>query len=136
MPDMWKIGPAAAVAAVMWTCVAAASAAPLRNADVGAPMTALLSGLNRVDRGVVGRCGETEVSYADYVVPGRPQDDDHASFVGFSAKDRLVIIVAYDEDDLGVPVTVYADLDGAGNVTNTWTVENAPQPCAILSQMH
>lgn len=130
---MRTVGAAAAIAVVVCACVAA-GAAPLRNADVGAPMTALVSGLNRVDRGVVGRCGETQVSYADYVLPGRPQDDDHASFVGFSVKDRLVILVAYDEDDLSVPVGVYADLDGGGNVTHYWAVDSAPQPCAIVAQ--
>ena len=112
----------------------AADAAPLRDANVGAPITSLLAGLNRVDRGVVGRCGQTDVSYADYVLPGRPQDDDHASFVGFSVNDRLLIVVSYDEEDLSVPVAVYADLDGSGMVTNTWAVEQAPQPCAIVNQ--
>ena len=113
-----------------------AHAAPLRKADVGTPMKDLLKDLNRLDRGVAGRCGDTSVSYSAYVTPNRPQDDDHASFVGFSVKDRLAIVVAYDEEDLSVPVTVYADLDGTGNVTNVWAVDKAPRPCAIMSQLH
>lgn len=117
-------------------CVGAAvSADSLRQADVGTPMKTLLTGLNRIDRGVAGRCGGIEVSRTAFVMPSRPQDEDNASFIGLSVKDRLAIVIAYDEQDLGTPVTVYADLDGVGNVTNVWAVEKAPHPCAILSQM-
>lgn len=134
--------PAAALAALgLIAALAAATAAwtaPLRTARVGDRMDALIAGLTPLPRGPVRACrgGGPSLTYIDYVVPGRPAGDESASFVGFAEGDRLVILVAYDEDNLGTPVTVYADLDGRGLVTNVWPAEAAPSPCGIVRQFH
>ena len=115
-----------------------ASAQPLRTATVGDQIGALVAGLTTVDAGPIGSCGEGApmISYVDYVVPGRPVDDDNASFVGLAIGDRMIMLVAYDEDDLSTPVAVYADSDGKGMVTNVWPAGEAPEPCAILEKVH
>lgn len=115
----------------------AESAQPLRTAAVGDPIGSLVNGLTKVDAGPVGSCGEGApiISYVDYVVPGRPADDDNASFVGLTVGDRMVMLVAYDEEDLSAPVAVYADIDGEGTVTNVWPAAEAPEPCAILEKV-
>jgi hypothetical protein len=76
------------------------------------------------------------VSYVNYVVPGRPADDDNASFQAFTIGDRVVAVVAYDEQDLNTPVAVYADIDGKGLITNMWPIADAPEPCAIMQELH
>lgn len=55
----------------------AASAEPLRIANVGDRMGSLVTGLRKIDGGPPGSCtaGAPVVSYVDYVVPGRPPDD-------------------------------------------------------------
>ncbi len=88
--------------------------------------------------GRLGSCaaGAPVVSYVNYVVPGRPADDDNASFQALTIGDRVVAVVAYDEQDLSTPVAVYADIDGKGLITNVWPVAVAPEPCAIVQGLH
>lgn len=118
----------------MAAAMAAVSAAPLRSAKVGDPMGSLVAGLIRVDGGRVGSCadGAPIVHHVDYVVPGRPADDDNASLIGFTVGHRVVILVAFDEENLSTPVMVSADRDGDGLVTDVWSVADAPTPCAIV----
>jgi hypothetical protein len=129
-----------AVSAVLMTLTVAtaASAQPLRTANVGDPMGSLVTGLDQADGGPLGSCaaGALVVSYVNYVVPGRPADDDNASFQAFTIGDRVVVMVAYDEQDLSTPVAVYADIEGKGQITNMWPVADAPDPCAIVERLH
>jgi hypothetical protein len=120
------------------TVATAASAQPLRTANVGDPMGSLVTGLDKADGGPLGSCaaGAPVVSYVNYVVPGRPADDDNASFQAFTIGDRVVVTVAYDEQDLSTPVAVYADIEGKGQITNMWPVADAPDPCAIVDGLH
>jgi hypothetical protein len=120
------------------TMAMAASAEPLRIAKVGDHMGSLLNDLAKVDGAPLGSCadGAPVVSYVDYVVPGRPADDDNASFQAFAIGEHVVAVVSYDEEDLSTPVAVYADLDGAGLVTNVWSVPEAPALCAIVQGLH
>jgi hypothetical protein len=120
------------------TVAVAASAEPLRIAKVGDRMGSLVTGLTKVAGGPLGSCaaGDPVVSYVDYVVPGRPGDDDNASFQALTIGDRLVAMIAYDEQDLSTPVAIYADMDGHGLVTDVWSVSNAPQLCAIVQTLH
>jgi hypothetical protein len=118
--------------------VATASAQPLRSANVGDRMGALVTGLQKVSGGPLGSCapGAPVVSFIDYVVPGRTPNDDNASFQAFTVGGHIVALVAYDEEDLSAPVAVYADADGNGLVTDMWSVEEAPALCAIVSNLH
>lgn len=119
------------------TLTVAAFAQPLRTGKIGDRMDTLTEGLQIVNGGPIGLCGSSgTVGYVDYVRPELPATDENASFVGLTVQNRTVIVVAYDEDDLSTPVAVYADLDGDGNITNVWTVDSAPSPCDILSQLH
>jgi hypothetical protein len=115
----------------------AASAQPLRTAKVGDRIGALVTGLGKINAGPIRSCAEgaPALNYVDYVVPGRPADDDNASFVGLTSGDRIVILVAFDEDDLSTPVAVYADIEGKGLITNAWSVDQAPAPCAVVQQL-
>lgn len=120
---------------VLVTAVAtAASAQPLRSAKVGDSMRSLVGGLQEVSGGPLGSCnpGGPVVSLVDYVAPGMAPVHDNASFRAFTVGKQIVALVAYDESDLTVPVTVYADTGGTGVVTNVWSVDNAPQLCAII----
>src|ERR1700730_4515644 len=116
----------------------AASAEPLRNAKVGARMGSLVTGLSNVDGASLGSCasGAPVVSYINYIMPGRPEDDDNASFQAITIGDHLVAMIAYDEQDPTHPVAVYPHIDGNGLVTNVWSVPNAPQLCAIVRGLH
>ncbi len=116
----------------------AASAEPLRIANVGDRMGSLVTGLRKIDGGPLGSCtaGAPVVSYADYVVPGRPPDDTNASFQALIIGDHIVAMIAYDERDLSTPVSVYADIDGNGMVTNVWSIPAAPPLCAIVRGLH
>jgi len=119
------------------TLTVAAFAQPLRTGKIGDRIDALTDGLQAVDGGPIGACGSgATVGYVDYVRPDLPATDENASFVGLTVQNHTVIVVAYDEDDLSTPVAVYADLDGNGTITNVWTVDSAPAPCDILSQLH
>jgi len=120
------------------TVAVAASAEPLRIAKVGDRMGSLVTGLTKIDGGPLGWCaaGAPVVSYVDYVVPGRTPDDTNASFQALTIGDRLVAMIAYDEQDLSSPVAIYADIDGHGLVTNVWLIPNAPQLCAIVQKLH
>lgn len=111
-------------------------AAPLRAAKVGDRMDSLVAGLTKVAGEERIACGEAgpALSYVDYVAPGRPADDDNASFVGLARNGQLILLVAFDEEDLDSPVTVYADLAGKGLVTHMWAVAEAPGPCAIVGR--
>jgi len=114
----------------------AAFAEPLRTAQVGDRIGLLFAGLRKVDGGPVGTCPDGKiVGYVDYVVPGRPPDDHDASFVGFTVDSRVVIVVAFDENDLSAPVNIYADMDGNGLITNTWPVGEAPSACVIMQHL-
>ncbi len=116
----------------------AASAEPLRIAKVGDHMGSLVNGLTKVDGAPLGSCadGAPVVSYIDYVVPGRPADDDNASLQAFTVGEHVVAMVSYDEQDLSAPVAVYADMDGGGLVTHVWSVPDAPALCAIVRGLH
>lgn len=116
----------------------AASAEPLRIAKVGDHMGSLVNGLTKVDGAPLGSCaaGAPVVSYIDYVVPGRPADDDNASLQAFTVGEHVVAVVSYDEQDLSAPVAVYADMDGGGLVTHVWSVPDAPALCAIVQGLH
>src|SRR5712692_8951197 len=120
------------------TVAVAASAEPLRIAKVGDRMGSLVTGLRKVDGAPLGSCvaGAPVVSYVNYIVAGRPEDDDNASFQAITIGDHLVAMIAYDEQDLSIPVAVYADIDGNGLVTNVWSIPNAPQLCAIVQKLH
>jgi len=120
------------------TIATAASAEPLRIAKVGDHMGSLVNGLTKVDGAPLGSCadGAPVVGYVDYVVPGRPADDDNASFQAFTVGEHVVAVVSYDEQDLSTPVAVYADLDGGGLVTHVWSVPGAPALCAIMQGLH
>lgn len=114
----------------------AAFADPFRTAQIGDRIGSLLAGLRKLDAGPVGSCPDGKVvGYVDYVVPGRPADDHHASFVGFTVGSRVVIVVAYDEKDLSAPVNVYADMEGKGLITDAWPVGEAPSPCSIMQHL-
>lgn len=119
------------------TTTVAASGEPLRTASVGDRLGSLVTGLVKVEVGPIGACdpGTPIISYVDYVVPGRPADDDNASLIGFKMGDRVVMVVAFDEQDLSTPVTVYADMDGHGLITNVWPVADSPTPCDIMQQL-
>ncbi len=120
------------------TVAVAASAEPLRIAKVGDRMGSLVTGLKKLDGVPLGYCaaGAPVVSYVSYVVPGRLEDDDNASFQAVTIGDHLVAMIAYDEQDLSAPVAIYADVDGHGLVTNVWSIPNAPQLCAIVQKLH
>jgi hypothetical protein len=114
----------------------AAFAEPFRTAQIGDRIGSLLAGLRKVDAGPVGSCPDGKiVGYVDYVVPGRTPDDHNASFVGFTVGSHVVIVVAYDENDLSAPVNVYADMEGKGLITDVWPVDTAPSPCAIMQHL-
>jgi hypothetical protein len=123
--------------AAMAAATTSAPAASLRNANVGDRMGSLVAGLVKVDAGPVGSCtaGGPVVRSIDYVVPGRPTDDDNASLIGFSVGDRVVILVAFDEDDLSTPLAVYADRNGKGLVTDVWPAADAPSLCEIVEEV-
>jgi len=136
MTRTWYFGVSAVLMAL--TLATVASAEPLRTANVGDRMGSLVTGLQKADGGPLGSCaaGAPVVSYVNYVVPGRPADDDNASFQAFTIGDRVVAVVAYDEQDLSTPVAVYADIDGEGLITNMWPAADAPDACAILQGLH
>jgi hypothetical protein len=136
MTRKWHVG--IPVVLLAMTVTVAASAEPLRIAKVGDRMGALVTDLRKVDGGPLGSCGAGApvVSYIDYVVPGRPADDDNASFQALTIGEHVVAMIAYDEQDLSTAVAVYADSDGNGLVTNVWSIPNAPQLCAIVQRLH
>lgn len=135
MTRKWYV--AVPVVLLAMTVAMAASAQALRTAQVGDRMGFLVTGLRKVDGGALGSCapGAPVISYVDYVVPGRPPDDDNASFQAFTAGDHIVAMIAYDEQDLAAPVAIYADMDGKGLVTNVWSVTNVPTLCAIMKDL-
>jgi hypothetical protein len=124
----------AALAILLTVPAVSALGAPMRTAKIGDRMGALVVGMAKVDSGRKGTCGDTPVQIFDYIVPGRPLDEDHASFIGAWAFDRLVVLVSFDESDLTVPITVYADLEGQGLVTDLWAVEEAPAGCELIQR--
>ncbi len=136
MTRKWYIG--IPVLLLAMTVTMAASAQALRIAKVGDRMGALVTGLSKFDGGPLGSCaaGGPVVNYINYVVPGRPVDDDNASFQALTIGGHVVAMIAYDEDDLSAAVAVYADIDGNGLVTNVWSIPNAPQLCAIVQGLH
>jgi hypothetical protein len=124
----------AALAILLAVPTVSALGAPMRTAKVGDRMGGLIVGMARVDSGRKGTCGDVAVQIVDYIVPGRPRDEDHASFIGAWAYDRLVVLVSFDEGDLTAPVTVYADLAGQGLVTDLWAVDEAPGGCELIQR--
>lgn len=107
--------------------------APLRDAHKGDRIASLVVGLNRVDLDS-GACGTIPVQVVGYVVPGREKGMDNASFIGVIAGGRIVLLASYDEDDLSVPVKIYADTKGDGFITDVWPAADAPNPCQIILQ--
>jgi hypothetical protein len=136
MTRKWYVGVPVVLMAL--SVATAASAEPLRTANVGDQMESLVTGLQKANGGSLGSCaaGAPVVSYVNYVVPGRPADDDNASFQALTIGDRVIAVVAYDEQDLSTPVAVYADIDGKGLITNMWQVADAPEPCDIMQGLH
>ena len=136
MSRKWYIGIPVVLLAVSITM--AASAQALRIAKVGDRMGSLVTGLTKIDGGPLGSCaaGAPVVSYVNYVVPGRPADDDNASFQALTIGGHVVAMIAYDEEDLNTAVAVYADIEGNGLVTNAWSIPEAPQLCAIVQGLH
>lgn len=124
----------AALAILLAVPTVSALGAPMRTGKVGDRIGSLVVGMAKVASGRKGTCGDTSVQILDYIVPGRPLDEDHASFIGAWAYDRLVILVSFDESDLTVPVTVYADLAGQGLVTDLWAVDEAPGGCELIQR--
>ena len=73
---------------------------PSRNVYAGSKAAfRRVDGLTKVDGGALGSCaaGDPVVSYVNYIVPGRPEDHDNASFQALTIGDRLVAMIAYDE---------------------------------------
>lgn len=132
MTRKWCVG--IPVVLVTITIAMATSAQPLRAAKVGDRMGSLVTGLKKVDGAALGSCspGAPIVRYFNYVVPDRPADDDNASFPALTIGERIVAIVAYDEQNLSRVVAVYADMDGNGLITNVWPIVNVPAPCALM----
>jgi len=124
----------AVLALFLGLSVIPATATPMRTAAVGDRMGSLVVGMSKIDSGRTGQCGDVSVKIFDYIVPGRPLDEDHASFIGAWAYDRLVVLVAFDEGDLTAPLQVYADLDGKGVITDTWTADDAPNGCELIQR--
>jgi hypothetical protein len=123
---------------IAMTATMATSFESLRIAKVGDRMGALVTGLRKADGGSPGSCGAGApvVGYIDYVVPGRPADDDNASFQALTIGKHVVAIIAYDEQDLSAPVAVSSDIDGNGFATDGWSIPNATQLCAIVKGLH
>jgi hypothetical protein len=123
-----------AALAVIFLLVGTATAAPLRDAKAGARIGSLVVGLDRISLDS-GKCGEVAVDRVGWVVPGRPRDEDHASFVGFLVHGKIAVMASYDESNLDQAVVVYADLDGRDLITDVWPVDQAPSACWIVTRM-
>jgi hypothetical protein len=118
---------------------AAAWAQPLRKAGVGDRMGSLVVGLTQIAL-ETGVCktpqGAVPVRLAGYIVPGREANKDNASAVAVVLETgRMVVLATFDEANLDEPVTIYADKDGRGLVTNLWPVADAPSPCDIIRDL-
>ena len=122
--------------ALVLSVEAVAWAQPLRKAGVGDRMGSLTVGLTQisVDTGVCGTPqGAVPVRRAAFVVPGRDASEENASIVALVlATGRIVVLATFDEANLDEPVTIYADKDGHGLVTDLWPVADAPKPCDIV----
>jgi hypothetical protein len=119
---------------VMLLLAGTATAAPLRDAKAGSRIGSLVVGLTRIPLDS-GKCGMVPVERVGWVVPGRPRDEDHASFVGFLVHGRIAILASYDESNLDQAMVVYADLDGHDLITDVLPVEQAPSACWIVTRM-
>jgi hypothetical protein len=124
-----------------------ASAQHLRSAKVGDRLASLVTGLAAVNGAGVGACAQSGASilYAQFLVPPRVdvpflgvlgnKEDDNASYLVFLIGTRMVMMIAFDEQDPSVPAAVYADLDGKGLITNIWPAAQAPSLCAVVQQL-
>ncbi len=111
------------------------TAEPFRVATVGDRMGSLTVGLTRVPIGS-GRCGSVPATVVGWSVPGRPLDLENASVAGVLVDGKVVVVASYDEQNLSQAVTVYADLDGRGIITNVWSIGAAPPACTIVGMLH
>jgi hypothetical protein len=128
------IRPAITAVLAVALLAAAVQAAPFRSAKVGDRMGALVVGLVRIPLGSAA-CGPVLVDRAGWVVPGRPLDEGHASFVGGLVRGKIAVLVSYDEENLDVAAVMYADVDGKGLVTHVWPTEDSPPACWIVVHM-
>lgn len=103
----------------------------LGSLTVGLKEVTLESGVCRTPLGVV------PVHRVGYVVPGREVNEDNASAVGLVLQSGHVAVLAtFDETNMDAAVTVYADREGNGRVTDVWAVNEAPGACAIIGSLH
>ena len=119
---------------VLLVLTGTATASPLRDAKAGSRIGGLVVGLTRIPLDS-GKCGIVPVERVGWVVPGRPRDEDHASFVGFLVRGRIAVLASYDEGNLDTAMIVYADLDGHDLITDVWPVDQAPSACWIVTRM-
>ena len=110
-------------------------AAPLRQAEIGDPISSLTAGLTSFAV-KDGQCGPVHVTSTGWVVPGRPLDEEHASVLTLEADGRMVAAAVYDEADLAEVTDVYADLGGHGAITHKWPGDLAPGACQIIGHAH
>lgn len=133
------MGRLAFVVTLVLSLAAAASAAPLRTAGVGDRMGSLTVGLKEVTLDT-GLCrtplGAVALRRVGYVVPGREPNEDNASAVGLVLMTgQLAVLATFDETNMDDAVTIYADRDGHGLVTDVWAVEDAPKMCVIIGTL-
>ena len=125
--------------ALVLSVEAVAWAQPLRKAVIGDRIGSLTVGLTQIslDSGVCQTPqGAVRVRRAAYVVPGRDASEDNASIVALVlATGRIVVLATFDEANLDEPVTIYADKNGHGLVTDLWSVADAPKPCDIIRDL-
>jgi hypothetical protein len=115
-------------------------AQPLRTAKVGDRMGSIIVGLTQVTLDS-GACrtpqGLVPVRRVAYVVPGRVTNEENASAIAFVVvTGQVAVLATFDEANMDEPVTIYADTDGVGLVTNVWPVTDAPKACDVIRDLH
>lgn len=113
--------------------------APLRTAAVGDRMGALTVGLKEVTLDT-GLCrtplGAVPLRRIGYIVPGREPNEENASVVGLVLlTGQIAVLATFDETNMDDAVTIYADREGNGLVTDVWAAEGAPMGCAIIGTL-
>jgi hypothetical protein len=141
--------PALLVILAVTFCTTAASAQQARSANVGDQVEALLTGLAPVNGAGVGSCpgSSAAIFYEQFFVPPTSgsftlwnsmgsHDVDNAAFLSYMIGTRIIMLVAFDEQNPSVPAEVYADLDGKGLITNVYPAAQAPLLCEVVQQLH
>ena len=126
--------------AFVLSLAATAWAQPLRAAQVGDRMGSIIVGLTQITLDS-GACrtpqGLVPVRRVAYVVPGRVTNEDNASAIAFiMMSGQVAVLATFDEANMDEAVTVYADKDGLGLVTNVWPVADAPRACDVIRDLH